>query len=33
MHKVDECMPVAEIEKLTEIYTAILSAYFAAPPA
>ncbi len=33
MHKVDECMPVAEIETLTGIYTAILTAYFAAPPA
>ena len=32
MHKVDESMPVAEIEKLTDIYTAILKAYFAAPP-
>jgi succinyl-diaminopimelate desuccinylase len=32
MHKVDECMPVVEIEKLTNIYTAILTAYFAAPP-
>ncbi len=33
MHKVDECMPLSEIEKLTSIYAAILSAYFAAPPA
>ncbi len=32
MHKVDECMPVAEILRLTGIYTAILDAYFAAPP-
>lgn len=32
MHKVDECMPVAEIEKLADIYEAILKAYFAAPP-
>jgi succinyl-diaminopimelate desuccinylase len=32
MHKTDECMPVAEIEKLTDIYAAILSAYFVAPP-
>ena len=32
MHKVDECMPVAEIAKLTDIYTAILKSYFAAPP-
>jgi len=28
MHKVDECVPVAEIETLTAIYTAILDAYF-----
>ena len=33
MHKIDECMPVAEIERLTEIYTAILKVYFEAPPA
>jgi succinyl-diaminopimelate desuccinylase len=32
MHKADECMPVSDIEKLTEIYTALLDAYFAAPP-
>ena len=32
MHHVDECMPVAEIHRLTDIYTAILHAYFAAPP-
>ncbi len=32
MHKVDECMPVAEILRLTAIYAAILAAYFAAPP-
>jgi len=32
MHKVDECVPVAEIESLTAIYTAILEDYFAAPP-
>jgi succinyl-diaminopimelate desuccinylase len=32
MHKVDECMPVAEIERLTDIYTAILKAYFENPP-
>lgn len=32
MHKVDECVPVAEIEKLADIYTAILDAYFADPP-
>lgn len=33
MHKVDECMPVHEIEKLTDIYAAILDAYFSDPPA
>lgn len=33
MHKTDECMPIAEIETLTKIYTEILTAYFAAPPA
>jgi succinyl-diaminopimelate desuccinylase len=33
MHQVDECMPVAEIHRLTDIYAAILRAYFAAPPA
>jgi len=32
MHKVDECMPVAEIGKLTDIYAAILESYFASPP-
>lgn len=32
MHKVDECVPVAEITALTDIYTAILEAYFANPP-
>jgi succinyl-diaminopimelate desuccinylase len=31
MHKVDECVPVAEITALTDIYTAILKAYFANP--
>jgi len=31
MHKVDECVAVAEIEKLTTIYQSILDAYFAAP--
>ncbi|WP_372605433.1 succinyl-diaminopimelate desuccinylase [Actibacterium sp.] len=29
MHKVDECVPVAEIEQLKAIYTRILSGYFA----
>jgi succinyl-diaminopimelate desuccinylase len=33
MHKVDECAPVAEIERLTDIYAAILDSYFASPPA
>ena len=33
MHKVDECVPVAEIAALTDIYAAILKAYFANPPA
>jgi succinyl-diaminopimelate desuccinylase len=33
MHKVDECVPAAEIAALTDIYTAILKAYFANPPA
>jgi succinyl-diaminopimelate desuccinylase len=32
MHKVDECVPVAEIAALTDIYAAILKAYFANPP-
>jgi succinyl-diaminopimelate desuccinylase len=32
MHKADECVPVAEIAALTDIYTALLSAYFAKPP-
>jgi succinyl-diaminopimelate desuccinylase len=32
MHKVDECVPVAEIAALTDIYTAILKAYFENPP-
>ena len=32
MHKADECVPVAEIEALTEIYAAVLTAYFAKPP-
>lgn len=31
MHKIDECVPVAEIETLTAIYEAILQDYFAAP--
>ena len=32
MHKADECVPVAEIAALTQIYTALLAAYFAKPP-
>jgi len=32
MHKADECVPVAEIAGLTEIYAALLAAYFAKPP-
>lgn len=32
MHKADECVPVAEIAVLTEIYAALLAAYFAKPP-
>ncbi|HSS13958.1 MAG TPA: succinyl-diaminopimelate desuccinylase, partial [Rhizomicrobium sp.] len=29
MHKADECVPVAEIAALTDIYAAVLAAYFA----
>jgi succinyl-diaminopimelate desuccinylase len=32
MHKVDECVPVAEITALADIYAAILKAYFENPP-
>jgi succinyl-diaminopimelate desuccinylase len=32
MHKTDECVAVADIEKLTDIYAALLEAYFADPP-
>jgi succinyl-diaminopimelate desuccinylase len=32
MHKADECVAVDEISTLTDIYAAILSAYFAKPP-
>jgi len=32
MHKIDECVPVSEIEKLTDIYAALLTAYFKKPP-
>jgi succinyl-diaminopimelate desuccinylase len=31
MHKTDECVPVAEIHRLTDIYTALLAQYFANP--
>jgi succinyl-diaminopimelate desuccinylase len=33
MHKADECVPVAEIHRLADIYAGILAAYFAKPPA
>ncbi|HEX4159399.1 MAG TPA: succinyl-diaminopimelate desuccinylase [Rhizomicrobium sp.] len=33
MHKVDECVPVMEIETLTAIYASILDSYFSDPPA
>jgi succinyl-diaminopimelate desuccinylase len=29
MHKVDECMPVSDIHRLTDIYESVLDAYFA----
>jgi len=32
MHKADECVAVDEIAALTEIYAALLAAYFAKPP-
>jgi succinyl-diaminopimelate desuccinylase len=32
MHKADECVAVADIHTLTDIYAAILKAYFANPP-
>jgi len=32
MHKADECVAVAEIAALTDIYAALLVAYFAKPP-
>ena len=32
MHKADECVAVAEIVALTDIYAALLTAYFAKPP-
>lgn len=33
MHKTDECMPLAEIHRLSDIYLKILERYFANPPA
>lgn len=33
MHKTDECVLVSDIQKLTDIYAALLDAYFANPPA
>ena len=33
MHKADECVPVVEIHKLTELYERVLGAYFAHPSA
>ena len=33
MHKVDECVAVADIAALTDIYAALLDAYFKNPPA
>ncbi len=32
MHKADECVPLAEIERLTDIYAAILDSYFSNSP-
>ena len=32
MHKTDECVAVREIERLTDIYAALLADYFAKPP-
>jgi succinyl-diaminopimelate desuccinylase len=31
MHKADECVPVADIAKLADIYEAVLHAYFSDP--
>jgi succinyl-diaminopimelate desuccinylase len=33
MHHVDECTPIAEVHRLTDIYAAIMRTYFASPPA
>jgi succinyl-diaminopimelate desuccinylase len=32
MHKVDECVPVEEINRLVDVYESILESYFANPP-
>ena len=32
MHKADECVPVTEIHRLSDIYKAVLERYFANPP-
>ena len=32
MHKIDECVPTADIEMLTRIYQSVLALYFANPP-
>ncbi|HEV2364491.1 MAG TPA: succinyl-diaminopimelate desuccinylase [Caulobacteraceae bacterium] len=32
MHKVDECVPAAEIVRLSEVYERLLADYFASPP-
>jgi succinyl-diaminopimelate desuccinylase len=33
MHKVDECVPVSDIQRLTDIYAHLLQDYFSNPPA
>jgi succinyl-diaminopimelate desuccinylase len=32
MHRIDECVAVADIHRLTDIYVALLDAYFKNPP-
>ena len=32
MHKTGECVPVAEVQTLADIYAALLTAYFKNPP-
>jgi succinyl-diaminopimelate desuccinylase len=32
MHKTDECAPLADIERLVDIYAGVLESYFAKPP-